>query len=335
MRRAAFVKANKDRWKEFDELVSGKKGKPDPDQLADLFIQVQDDLSFSSTHYPGTDTTQYLNLLASKIHLSIYKNKREGSSRFKSYWMKEVPLLFYKYRRHMLYSFLIFTISMAIGAISAANDDMFVRIIMGDEYVDMTLANIEEGDPMAVYSSSGRTDMFFGITLNNVMVSMIVFIWGGAMGKVPLFLTLSFGTGLVLMYNGIMVGSFQYFFHTQNLLLESASTIWIHGTIEIASIIVAGAAGLVSGNAILFPGTYRRRDSFRRGAKDGLKIILGLVPLFILAGFIESFITRLFGMPLILKLLIIGASLAFVLFYFIWYPRKIYKKYESNDTDQL
>ncbi|MDH5598759.1 MAG: stage II sporulation protein M, partial [Cyclobacteriaceae bacterium] len=116
-----------------------------------------------------------------------------------------------------------------------------------------------------------------------------------------------------------------YFFFQYGLLLESALTIWIHGTIEIASIIIAGGAGILAGNSILFPGTYTRMDSFRKGMNQGLKIVIGLIPLFIIAGFLESFVTRLFDMPYILKGLIIGASLYFVLFYFVFYPIKVNK----------
>ena len=165
MRRAAFVKANKERWKKFEELVDGKSGKADPDQLADLFIQVQDDLSFSSTHFPGTDTTRYLNILASKIHLTIYKNKRENRSRLITYWTTELPLLFFVYRKMLLYSFIIFSMAVAVGALSAANDELFVRLIMGDAYVDMTIENIEKGEAMNVYSSAGQANMFFGINI--------------------------------------------------------------------------------------------------------------------------------------------------------------------------
>ena len=99
----------------------------------------------------------------------------------------------------------------------------------------------------------------------------------------------SFGTGYMLLSNGIMVGAFQTFFYQHDLLWESSLAIWLHGTLEIWAIIVAGAAGLALGNGWLFPGTYSRVESFRRGAKRGLKIVIGTVPVFIMAGFIEGF----------------------------------------------
>ena len=328
MRRSAFIKLNQKRWTEFERLLSNSN--PDPDVLADLFIQVTDDLSYSNTQYPDSDTTRYLNALASKIHLTIYKNKKEEKSRFKVFWVTELPLIFYKYRKQLLYSLLIFTISVAIGALSAANDSTFVRLILGDSYVDMTLNNIESGEPMGVYGEQSSGNMFFTITFNNILVSFIAFVWGGFLGSFPMFILLSFGTGIILFRNGVMLGAFQYFFVQHNLFTESFLTVWIHGTIEISSIIIAGAAGIIAGNSILFPGTYSRMTSFKRGFKDGTKILIGLIPMFVIAGFLESYVTRLYDMPNLLKLTIILLSFAGMLWYVVLYPIKINKKNELH-----
>ena len=77
------------------------------------------------------------------------------------------------------------------------------------------------------------------------------------------------------------------------------------------------------GNGLLFPGTYSRVQSFRFAAKKGLKIIVGLVPIFILAGFLEGFVTRMTGMPGIFKIAIILGSFIFIFIYFIFIPFKI------------
>lgn len=155
--------------------------------------------------------------------------------------------------------------------------------------------------------------MFLGITLNNVMVSFNCF----AMGILT-----SFGTGYMLLTNGMMVGAFQTFFYQHGLLWESTLAIWLHGTLEIWAIIVAGAAGLALGNGWLFPGTYSRLESFRRGAGRGLKIVVGTVPVFIMAGFIEGFITRHTELPELLRLALILLSLSFILYYYIYLPNR-------------
>ena len=128
------------------------------------------------------------------------------------------------------------------------------------------------------------------------------------------------------MQNAIMLGSFQYFFFEKGLGWESVRTIWIHGTIEISVIIIAGCAGMVLGNSILFPKTYTRLASFKRGVKNGLKIVTSTIPFFIIAGFLEGFVTRHTEMPDWLAILILGSSLALIIFYYVIYPRQLHKK---------
>jgi uncharacterized membrane protein SpoIIM required for sporulation len=139
-------------------------------------------------------------------------------------------------------------------------------------------------------------------------------------------LMLGVGTVYGLFYNGIMLGSFEYYFFSKGIGFDSILVVFIHGTLEISAIIIAGAAGLVLGNSILFPKTLTRMQSVIRGAKDGLKIIIGLLPVFLLAAFFEGFITRHTDMPVWMSSFILLTSLAFIIYYFIIYPRKLLRK---------
>jgi len=316
MREAAFVKQNKDKWIRFESVLRNNI-QINPDELSGLYIEVTDHLSYAQTFYPKSETLRYLNSLAVLAHNKIYKNKKESRNKLITFYTKEFPLFFYQYHKQLLVAFLSFSLFVAIGAFSAATDGDFVRLILGDGYVNMTISNIEKGDPMAVYKKMGEVEMFLGITVNNIRVALNAFVFG---------IFLSIGSLYILMRNGIMLGSFQYFFYDYNLFWESVRTIWIHGTIEISVIIVAGCAGLVLGNSILFPGTYTRLQSFVKGAKDGLKIIVSTIPFFIIAGFLEGFVTRHTQMSDWLAILIIGGSFYLILFYYVFYPIKLNKE---------
>jgi uncharacterized membrane protein SpoIIM required for sporulation len=315
MLEAAFIKRNKARWETFEKLVADQQ-RVAPDHLADLFIQLTDDLSYARTQYPKSRVTQYLNALAGKVHREIYKNKREEKNRFIEFWKIEVPAAIFSSRRQLLLAFVVFFVSCAIGMISVAHDNSFVRLILGDGYVNATLENIKSGNPTRVYSSGGQMEMFLLITLNNITVSFKIFVFG---------VFASLGTGLYLFYNGLMVGTFLMFFYQESQLTQAFPVIMLHGTIELSSIVIAAAAGFTMGNGLLFPGTYPRLTSFKMSTLQGLKIAIGLVPFFILAGFIESFITRYAFMPLTLKLLIIGLSAFAMMYYFIFYPYQLKK----------
>lgn len=316
MREALFVKQNSGKWKSYEQLQTSS-----PDELAERFIDITNDLAYAKTFYPKSKTTAYLNGLASVLHQSIYKNKKEDSNRFLTFWKFELPVLFYTYRRQLLYAFIFFVISGAIGVLSAKYDDAFVRLIMGDGYVNMTNENIAKGDPFGVYKRQGPVAMFLQIGANNIYVSLLMFVSGIFLGIGPVFM---------LLRNGIMLGSFEYYFFSKGLGLESILVIWIHGTLEIASIIVAGAAGLVLGHGLLFPKTYTRMQAFKNSAKDGAKIALGIVPILIVAAFFEGFVTRYTNMPLWLSISILGSSLLFIIWYVILYPVQLIKRNQNN-----
>lgn len=315
MREAAFVRQNKEKWIAFEKAIT-LGSQTNPDELADGYIQLTNDLAYAQTYYEGSKTLLYLNALTSQAHQKIYRNKKESSNRIVSFWLHEFPLFFKEHQRTLLISFLIFALATAIGSISALNDSTFVRLILGDAYVNETLNNIAKGDPAAIYKGGSEIGTFLGITINNIRVAFLAFAFG---------VITSIGTGYILFSNGVMLGAFITFFYTKGVFFEANKQIWLHGTIEISVIIVAGCAGLIMGNSILFPKTFSRRVSFMKGAKDGLKVVVSTIPFFIIAGFIEGFITRYTDMPNWLAFLIIGCSLALVVFYYGVYPRLLQK----------
>lgn len=321
MREVAFIKQNKEKWLEFEQAIFGK-AKKNPDELASLYIHLINDLSYAQTYYPKSKTVIYLNYLASVTYQKIYKTKREETNRIVYFFKTEVPLIVYQNRRYVLYAFLFFFIFTAIGVLSASQDDSFVRLILGDHYVNMTLENIEKGNPVAVYKSGSNWGSAIGITLNNLRVGAISFVLG-VFGGV--------GTVYVLFSNSIMLGSFQYFFYERGVFWESVRGIWIHGCMEIFAIVIEAAAGLMFGAALLFPKTFSRIESLKTGFKNGMKIWLSTIPFTFAAGMLEGFVTRYSPvMPRLLNVFIILFTLALISFYYLVYPYIINKKINRN-----
>lgn len=317
MREVAFIKQNKEKWLELEQAIFSKT-KKNPDEIANLYIQIVNDLAYAQTYYPKSKTVIYLNYLASQIFQRIYKTKRTEKNRIKEFFKTEVPLIVYHYRRYLLFSFVLFFVFTAIGAISAKYDADFVRLILGDNYVNQTLENIKDGNPVAVYKSGSNWGSFIGITINNLYVGMMCYIWGiiGGLGTFKIFLE-----------NSIMLGAFQYFFYEQHVFWKSVRGIWIHGAMEIFGIVIESMAGFILGASILFPKTYSRMNSFKIGFKDSFKIFLSTFPFTIAAGFLEGFITRYsIDMPIWLSSLIILGTLSIISYYYIIYPRIVTKK---------
>ncbi len=315
MREAVFVRRRSPHWRELEALLG--RPAPDPDALADAYVHLGDDLAYAKTFFPGSATAAYLNDLSAQAHAHVYRNRREERGRFVRFWTHEIPLAVWESRRALIASLLLFGGAAFVGVVSSMGDAEFVRLILGSDYVDMTRANIEAGDPFAVYKDMHPADMAFGIAFNNVIVSFIAFIGLFQYAHVP---AASVGTGSVLVANGIMVGAFAHLFAAEGLLLDWFRVVFIHGMLELSAIVIAGGAGFTMWNELLRPGTYPRLVALQRGARRGLKIIVGLVPVFLAAALLEGAVTRLTEMPLWGSLAVILGSLAFLLGYYVVLP---------------
>jgi uncharacterized membrane protein SpoIIM required for sporulation len=318
MREGQFIKRNLERWEDYQQSTE------DPDEVAKRFTYLVDDLSYAKTFYPNSNTIRYINGIAANIYLSIYKNKKEKKHRLITFWTTELPLVIRKHDRVFLFAFLFFIAFVLLGAFSAYNDQTFVRAVLGDEYVDMTERNIASGDPFGVYKHGNEFAMFIYIAFNNIRVALLCYSMG---------IFLGIGTIYLLFTNGLMVGVFEYMFFHHNMGFQSILVVFIHGTLELSAIVISGCAGLILGNSLLFPSTYTRLQSLMQAAKDSLKIVISLVPVFIVAAFFEGFVTRHTGMPLWLSLTILLSSAAFITWYYIIYPIRVSKKVVQNASD--
>ena len=326
MREVYFIKQNKEKWLGIEQVVQGKI-KKNPDDLSSLYINLINDLSFAQTYYPKSNTVVYLNHLASQIFRKIYKTKRVEENRFVYFFKTEVPLLVYEYRRYLNYSFLFFIFFTLIGVLSAIYDKDFVNLILGESYVNMTIENIEKGNAVGVYQDGSTWGSTIGIIFNNILVGAKLYIYG---------ITCGLGTLFLLLNNSIMLGAFQYFFHEYGALQDSARGIWLHGTFEIFSMVVEGMCGLILGTSILFPKTFSRFNSFKRGFKNSFKIFLSTIPFTICAGIIEGYVTRhALVMPLFLNIIIIFGCLFIIGYYYFIYPQIVNRRIKNQIHDAV
>jgi uncharacterized membrane protein SpoIIM required for sporulation len=324
MRETRFIEQNKAKWVEFEQLLN--QPNVHPDDLQRMYIQLTDDLSFARTFYPNRSVRVYLNFLAQKVFSNLYKIKKSPLQKFVSYWKTDLPQLVWEARWEFLLAFGVFMLAVSIGVLSTMIDADFPRIILGDDYVNQTLENIRKGDPMAIYKQGSGVSNTLGITSNNIFVALRTFVMGIFAG---------IGTIVILLQNGIMLGSFQYFFVSRGIGLEATLAIWLHGTFEISAIIIAGAAGLTLGKGILFPATYTRIQSFQRALRRGFEIMTGIVPLFLVAGLVEGLFTRYTDAPTIVRGGFIVSCAAFVVFYFVYYPYRLSKKGFASPLEDI
>jgi uncharacterized membrane protein SpoIIM required for sporulation len=131
----------------------------------------------------------------------------------------------------------------------------------------MTEENISRGDPFGVYKSDNPFSMFVFIAMNNTFIAFLMAIGGLLAGVLTLNL---------LWNNGLMLGCFQYLFFAKDLGIKSVMVIWIHGTLEMLALVIASTAGFMIANSMLFPGTFSRWISLKRGIKDAFEDHAGI-----------------------------------------------------------
>jgi uncharacterized membrane protein SpoIIM required for sporulation len=317
MKETSFIEQNKSKWQRFEQLSDSQT--KDPEELSELYLDITDDLSYAQTFYRRRTVRVYLNQLAQRVYTGLHIQKGESFKKVLSVWKTSLPLELYRSQKTILFTFAVFIMWVTIGAVSTHFNPDFAKMVMGEGYISLTDSNIASGNPLAIYGQTeSQLQMFISITTNNLKVAFYAFILGA-------FFTI--GTHIILFANGIMLGAFQYYFATKGILITTFLGIWIHGAFEISAIVLSGAAGIILGTGYLFPGNYTRLQSLQLSAKRGLKIMLSLVPFIILAGFLESYVTRNYqNLPDWSKWTLIGLSFGIILLYYVIYPIIVARK---------
>lgn len=320
MKETKFIAQNKEKWSRFETEQKNKKA--DPEELGNLYAEITNDLSYAKTFYPKRTVRVYLNGLATKVHKEIFKQKPVSFKQYIKNWSIYIPLAIYQSRKNLLFALVLFLVWSVLGAFLTHFNPDFANVIMGSRYIQETENNIAMGNPMGIYGNMSQGSMFMYITLNNIKVAVLCFIMG---------IFFSVGTHIIMFNNAIMLGVFQYFMKLKGVLLTSFLAIWIHGAFEISAIIIASGAGYTIGHALLFPGTYTRLQSLQISATNAIRIMASLIPVFIIAGFLESFVTRHYLiLPAWSKWAIILFSFGVMIWYYAILPYQVARRHPDK-----
>jgi uncharacterized membrane protein SpoIIM required for sporulation len=120
------------------------------------------------------------------------------------------------------------------------------------------------------------------ILTNNLSVSFAAF----AMG-----ITAGIGTAWMMLFNGLLMGVVAAACFRAGMGVALWSFVAPHGSLELPAIFIAGGAGLVLGSALVAPGTLPRRDALRLHGATAVRLLLGVIPLLVIAGIIEGFVS--------------------------------------------
>jgi uncharacterized membrane protein SpoIIM required for sporulation len=245
-------------------------------EMALLYRQVAADLSVLRRDATARTYAAHVNQLLARAHHIIYSGRKTSVAGLFRFLRDEYPRIFQRNLRYVVASLMITLASGALGLILTTTRPEFMRHSLGPRMI----ATMERHEMWTHSIVSVAPRAASAITTNNLSVSFITFAGGITFGLFTLF---------SLFNNGMMLGVIGAACHHYGMSLSLWSFVAAHGSLELPSIIIAGAAGLRLGHAMLFPAGYRWKDSVARGGIEATRLVSGIIPLLVIAGCLEGF----------------------------------------------
>jgi uncharacterized membrane protein SpoIIM required for sporulation len=285
-----FLEARRAAWDRLETLVTrarrgGLRGLTEAElhDLTRLYPAAAVDVARARLLQVDPQAQQRMNQLAIAAHGLLYR--RTSTRSLPALWRFfrwDYPRLFRRLWPCMVLATAIFLVGL-LGAYVAARlapANAYLFVPMG---LDVTNPGQVTGEDISErFRQMSHPPMAAAIVSNNISVAFNVFALG---------ITAGVGTCYLLLMNAMMLGGFAAHFTNHGLSYPLWSFLAPHGVLEIFAILVAAAAGLRLGFSLAVPGARTRSASLRLGARDAVLLVLGTIPMFAVAAFLEGFIT--------------------------------------------
>lgn len=276
-------------------------GRSELQEVGLLYRQIAADLAALREDRGSVHFARYLNQLLARAHNIIYSANKTSPSAIFNFFTVTYPRVFRRHWRYVQIALLVFAVSAAVGAALTYQDPDFKLSIIGPQMVQ----TIEKRE-MWTHSIVGIKPLASSaIMTNNISVGFMTFALG---------ITGGLGTIYMMLFNGLMLGVIGMACHQSGMSLQLWSFVAPHGVLELPAIFLAGGAGLRIATGLLFPGYLPRRESLARAGTDAVQLLLGTIPMLIVAGTIEAFVSPT-GLRMALKFGMAAALFALLLAY--------------------
>jgi len=280
----------------------------DLQELSLLYRQTAADLAAIREDRSSVHFARYVNQLLVRAHNTIYSGHRASPLAALSFFWDTYPAVFRRLLKHCLLAVLIFAIAGIVGAaLTYQNPDFKVKLL-GPQMVE-TIDRHE----MWTHSIVGIKPLASSaIMTNNMSVGFTTFALG---------ITAGLGTIYMMAFNGLLIGVIGMACFLSGMSLQLWSFVAPHGVLELPAIFIAGGAGFRIAQGLLFPGVLPRRDSLAKAGLEAVQLILGTIPILIIAGLIEAFVSPT-ALPIPLKFSMAGALFVLLNVYLFGVGRK-------------
>lgn len=279
-----FIKQNRGPWEQLEQSIRemSKRKSLTPRHVENfqiLYRQALNHLSYSQTYFPDEEVTAYLNALVAKAHNLLYRGQAATSwHQLKQFFGKTFIRLLLEQRRFFFTAMLLFLIGGVGSFLAVLNDPLHLYSILPPSIAaGVDPAHLGQGKQLI-----DAPAMSAQIMTNNIQVAILAFAGGLTFGILTIYLLIS---------NGILLGALAALFWQYGKFYDFWAYIVPHGMIELTAIFIAGGSGLLMGYRLLVPGPYSRIYQLKNQAARSVQLLLGTIPLFIVAGTIEGYIT--------------------------------------------
>jgi uncharacterized membrane protein SpoIIM required for sporulation len=288
-----FYQSRNKEWETLNNLLGRARqglGTLSPQEieiLSRLYRAATSDLALAQRDFPQHNLTQYLNQLVASAHAIIYRPEPAAFNRLVEFVARGFPSLFRKTLPFTFAAFLLFFLPALGSAISTAIQPQSATWLLPAGAQKM-IPTIEDRELWTDIPIGERPYASSFIMKNNIQVSFLAFSSGLTGGLLTIW---------VLIMNGLILGSLTGLTTHYGIGFELWTFVIGHGVIELSVIFMAGGSGLMLGWAILHPGLMRRRDALSIAAQDAVRLLIGAVPMLVIAGLIEGFISPAENIP--------------------------------------
>lgn len=253
-------------------------------RLGGLYTELLSDLNKLNSDNEHTAERQRVNKLALRAYGAIYQPKSMGIMDMVKFFVFSFPKVVKAKINFIIPAMLIFVFSSFIGFLCISEKSKLIDLVIAPAEQQRLKSSMKSIDTSKPHPSSRESG--FGLSsyimTNNIRVSAKAFATGIFLGV---------GTIFVLVLNGLMLGGLASLYTSAGLASLFWSLILPHGGIELLCIFISGGAGLVIGNALINPGNLKRKDCLVKEGGESIKLILGIIPMLVIAGLIEAYIT--------------------------------------------
>lgn len=330
-----WVRSRRPTWRHLDELLVRieRRGlqslsRAELQELGRYYRASSADLSRVRALNVGGDVQAYLNNLVVRAHNQVYQRERNRFSDLLNFIWKTFPALVRRNILYILAAELVFLVPAVICYSMTLSDGEFAHLELakGQPLIPEEMWQIIQHKQMWTDSAQHYSPLASGaIAANNLRVALMAFALG---------VTFGFGTVYVLMTNGMHIGTVFGACAKVGIDLRLLAFVAPHGILELSAIFICGGAGLLIGWSLLVPGRLRRRDAFRLAVRPAMGLFAGCIPLVLVAGLIEGFISPRTDLSQDTKIMVSMATLACLLLY-LFLPRGSPRTKDDGLADKI